>query len=354
MINPLHQIPITGIIWYQGEGDCHKGFLNEYYTVFPELIKSWRHKWGQGNFPFLFVQLAAYDKLKGGTPDDEWSWVRDAQLETWKNIRNTGMTVAMDAGLENNIHPPYKKLVGERLANIARNMVYHQNTTCFGPRYKSVYYKNNKAIVEFDHIESGLQAKELTLNSYVNPYTMNQGHLYGFTIAGSDEKFHQAYAKITTDNKVEVWAPEVPTPVAVRYGWARFALCNLYNNQDLPASPFRTDDFSYTGKSGITIYNPKVKKFRVYTRTTILNTNSIASKTKVYPNPASDRGVTIKFEQNFEINEVSIINIVGKLVYKKQVNTRQLHIPTSEIKNGIYIIIIKNDRKIESHRLVIN
>jgi len=221
MIAPLMPYAIKGTIWYQGESNNFKPF--EYRTLFPLLISDWREKWGEGDFPFLFVQIAPY---KDDVPE-----VKEAQFLTWKKTPNTAMAVTVDVGDATNIHPRDKEPVGVRLALAARALVYGEKIEYSGPEYDSVKFDGNKATLTFTHVGSGLLAKD--------------GPLKGFTIAGADKNFVDAKAEINGD-KVVVSSDQVPTPVAVRYAWANVPDCNLWNKDGLPASPFRTDPESLT------------------------------------------------------------------------------------------------------------
>jgi sialate O-acetylesterase len=213
------------VIWYQGESNADRA--TQYRRLFPLLINDWRQKWGQGNFPFYFVQIANYNAADQ-PPAADWPALRDAQLSTL-SVPNTGMAVTIDIGDANRIHPQNKQEVGRRLALIARAKTYGENIPYSGPLCKSQVIKGNKIELEFTHTDNGLLAKGDTLT--------------GFTIAGADKKFYPANAVITGD-KVIVTSNDVANPVAVRYAWANNPFCNLYNGANLPASPFRTDDWA--------------------------------------------------------------------------------------------------------------
>lgn len=242
VICPLRGFAIKGAIWYQGEGNS--GRAKEYRTVFPALIRNWREDWKQGDFPFLFVQLAAYRQATTEPADPAWAHLREAQLLTWKSVPKTGMAVAIDGGLEDNIHPPYKELVGARLAAAARAVAYGENVPHSGPLFRSMRVEGDRAILAFDHAGSGLEAKEITLNGYgKTPYHLPAGEPKGFSLCGEDKKFHWAKATITGKDTIELRCDAVRTPVAARYAWADFPLCNLFNKEGFAAVPFRTDDF---------------------------------------------------------------------------------------------------------------
>lgn len=226
MIAPLVPFAIRGAIWYQGESNAGRAY--QYRTLFPLLIKDWRALWGQGDFPFLFVQLANYQPVVKEPGDNDWAELREAQTMTL-GLANTGMAVTIDIGDANDIHPGNKQDVGNRLALNARHLVYGEKIVYSGPIYKSMKVEGNRIRLFFDHAQEGL---------------MNKGadKLQGFAIAGADRKFVWADAMI--DGKtVVVSSSQVAKPVAVRYAWAINPVCNLYNRTGLPASPFRTDDW---------------------------------------------------------------------------------------------------------------
>lgn len=216
MIAPLLPYAIKGVIWYQGESNNGKAL--EYQTLFPRMISDWRQKWGQGEFPFLFVQIAPFN---GMSPE-----IREAQLVSWKKTPSTAMVVTTDVGDAGNIHPKMKEPVGARLALAARALAYGEKIEYSGPVYASHAVRGGKVILSFDHIGGGLVAKD--------------GPLKGFTIAGADAKFVPATSELQGD-KVIVSSSEVANPVAVRYGWANVPDVNLFNKEGLPATPFRTD-----------------------------------------------------------------------------------------------------------------
>ena len=221
MVNPLVPYGIRGVIWYQGEANAGR---HQHYRELSELmITDWRQRWGQGDFPFLLVQLAAWK------PDvTTWPYLREAQLQTIQTVPNTGMAVTTDVGDRADIHPRNKQAVGKRLALAARALAYSEDIVYSGPIYQQMETKANRAYLSFAHTGGGLVTQ--------------QGELRGFTIAGSDRKFVPAIAKIEGD-RVVVASEQVNEPVAVRYNWSTWTEGNLYNAAGLPASPFRTDRF---------------------------------------------------------------------------------------------------------------
>lgn len=229
MIHPLLNYKIKGVIWYQGESNTAPNKAMEYRKLFPTLIADWRNNWKQGAFPFLFVQLANFMEAKDQPSESSWALLRESQLKSL-SVPNTGMAVTIDIGEWNDIHPLNKKDVGKRLALAARKLAYKEKNIVYsGPVYKSMKVKGNTIEISFDHIGSGLIAKD--------------GELKQFAVAGADKKFVWANAKIV-NNKVIVWSDQIKNPIAVRYAWADNPEgANLYNKEGLPASPFRTDDF---------------------------------------------------------------------------------------------------------------
>jgi sialate O-acetylesterase len=226
MTAPLINYAIKGVVWYQGESNADRPV--EYRKLLPALIRDWRSKWGQGDFPFLIVQLPNFMEAKDQPSESNWALLREAQLRTL-SLPRTGLAVTIDIGEWNDIHPLDKKDVGKRLALAAQRVAYgDESVVSSGPIYQSMKIEGNKVIVSFTQTGSGLVAKN--------------GELTSFAVAGADKRFVWAQAKIE-DNKVVVWSEKVPNPVAVRYAWADNPQgANLYNVEGLPASPFRTDE----------------------------------------------------------------------------------------------------------------
>ncbi len=216
MIHPLIPYGIKGVLWYQGESNAKKA--EEYLTLFPTMIRDWRTRWKQGDYPFLYVQVAPYN----GMPPE----IREAQLLSLGKVRNAAMMVTTDFGDADDIHPRKKEPVGQRLALAARALAYGENIEYSGPLYESMKVEKGRITLNFKHTGSGLVAKA--------------GPLKGFTIAGKDKQFVPARAEIQ-GNRIVVSAEGVPDPQAVRYGWANVPDGNLFNQEGLPASPFRTD-----------------------------------------------------------------------------------------------------------------
>jgi len=225
IIAPLIPYGIRGVAWYQGESNAFRSY--QYRTLLPAMIKRWRTVWGEGNFPFLIVQLADYHFEPQVFPE-----LREAQSMAL-SLPHTSMVVTIDLGDSASIHPLNKQEVGYRLFLVADNNVYGDKNLCSGPTFKSMSVDRNKCNISFLNTGEGL-------------ITKNNKNLKGFMIAGKDRRFYEAEAIIDGD-KVLVWNSIVSQPVAVRYAWANYPHCNLYNQKEnkafLPAYPFRTDDW---------------------------------------------------------------------------------------------------------------
>ena len=264
MIAPLIPYAIKGAIWYQGESNAERA--HQYRTLFADMVRNWRKDWGQGEFPFLQVQLAPFKAIKKEPAESSWAELREAQVLATKTLKNCGIAVITDVGDEKDIHPRWKQPVGERLALAARSIAYGEELVYSGPAYRNMKVKGDKAILSFDHVGQGICARPLpnTKDTEVT-FTFNTSKgtldapLAGFAIAGADRKFVWADAKIEGE-RVVVSSPQVPKPVAVRYGWADYPVVNLWcvgglGSYVLPASPFRTDDWPM-----ITAPKPEAKK----------------------------------------------------------------------------------------------
>ena len=218
MIYPILGYTVKGNIWYQGESNSVRA--DKYQQVFTNMINSWRKEWKQPDMPFYFVQIAP----QYGQP----ATIREAQLKTWQSgLKNVGMAVITDVGDSLDIHPRNKTVTGERLAAWALAKQYGKDVTYSGPLFKAMKIEGNKAVLSFDYVGEGLM-------------TPDNEPVKGFIIAGADRRFYPATAVIKGD-KLEVSAPQVAAPVAVRYAYCNFFRVNLYNKEGFPATPFRTD-----------------------------------------------------------------------------------------------------------------
>lgn len=248
MIAPLRLSTIRGFLWYQGESNAARA---AYYRVaFPLMIRDWREKWGQGDLPFYFCQLASYRKPVDVPGNSTWAELRESQ-EKALALPNTGRVVLIDAGEEADIHPRNKWLVGERLAAIVLAETYGLDVPFESPVFDSYQVEGSQIRIHFRHAGGGLMAKPLpeqyqpkSVDPRTVPLVRNSpdSELEGFAICGEDGQFHWADARIE-GSSVVVSSPEVPKPVAVRYAWSDHPLVNLYNAEGFPAASFRTDDF---------------------------------------------------------------------------------------------------------------
>jgi sialate O-acetylesterase len=227
MIAPLAPYQFRGALWYQGESNALGAY--QYRKLLPALIKNWRDAFHQNDLEFLIVQLPNHGMIPDEPGESEWAEMREAELMTLKQVPHTGMAVTIDVGDPNDVHPHRKREVGERLARWALGTIYQESIEYSGPLYDSMRIQGGDVHLHFTHVGAGLEAG-------------GDAALQGFVIAGSDRKFHWAQARIE-GNAVVVSSRDVPNPVAVRYAWGDSPLCNLFNKDGLPASPFRTDDW---------------------------------------------------------------------------------------------------------------
>jgi sialate O-acetylesterase len=223
MVAPLIPFAIKGAIWYQGEANVSRAY--QYRKSFPNMIQNWREDWGQGDFPFYFVQIAPFTY----NAKDASAELREAQALAVGSCPNTAMAVTADIVPDiTNIHPPYKQEVGDRLSRLAFRLTYGlKDVECWGPTYKSVKFDGGKAIVTLEHAD-GL--------------TITGEQLAGIEVAGEDKVFHAATAKVEGATLV-VSSSDVEKAVAVRFGYRDAVVTNLFNGAGLPAAPFRTDDW---------------------------------------------------------------------------------------------------------------
>ncbi|MCX5659744.1 MAG: 9-O-acetylesterase [Planctomycetota bacterium] len=249
MIAPLAPFAIEGAIWYQGEANV--GIAPVYATLFPCMIRAWRERWGEGDFPFYFVQLANFLPRKPEPSESGWAALREAQTRTLA-LPHAGMAVTIDIGDGSSIHPTNKTDVGHRLAQWALHDTFGKPVVRSGPLFSGAKVEGDHIRVSFKEIGGGLVARpappstqpETKSASQPSTQTSKPGDqsadLVGFAIAGADGKFTWAKARIDGETVV-VSSDKVPAPAFVRYAWADNPACNLYNKEGLPASPFRSD-----------------------------------------------------------------------------------------------------------------
>ncbi|MGB7324450.1 MAG: sialate O-acetylesterase [Rubripirellula sp.] len=228
VLNPIIGYTICGAIWYQGESNAGRAY--QYRDLFPLMIQTWRNAWGQGDFPFYWVQLADYRNESETPSESDWAELREAQTMTMSRLPATGEAVITDLGEAADIHPKNKQDVAKRLARWALANQYGYNVPFQSPTMKSMTVEGNKAIVKFDHVGRGLD-------------TFDVKTPIGFTIAGEDKKFVDATAKIVSKDTIEVTADSIETPVAVRFAWADNPVANVQSLEGLKMTPFRTDDW---------------------------------------------------------------------------------------------------------------
>ncbi len=234
MIHPILDFPIKGAIWYQGESNTEEA--RQYKDLFSDMIIDWRKRWNVGEFPFLWVQLANFMQPDDTPRESGWAMLRESQSATLQ-LPNTAQAVIIDIGEADDIHPRNKHDVGYRLALGAQKIAYGEtDILASGPVYQGMKRKGKKIILTFEEVGDGLRVKGDEKSMFMG--------LEEFAIAGVDQKFVWAKAIIKGKDKIVVWSDEVKKPVAVRYAWGNNPdEANLYNSENLPASPFRTDDW---------------------------------------------------------------------------------------------------------------
>jgi sialate O-acetylesterase len=228
MIHPLLDLPLTGAIWYQGESNA--GRAKEYATLFPEMITDWRAHWGQGDFPFIFVQLAAFQRK--GT-EKSWPELREAQRRAL-SLPNTGMAVTIDIGHPTNIHPENKWDVGKRLALNALVMHYNKAITPQGPVLEKAESRDSSLELSFSAVGEGLEIRS------------KYGYILGFEISEDGETFLPARGELRGKDRIILWTEGLDAPRYVRYAWENYPVdASLFNSAGLPASPFRTGTWKW-------------------------------------------------------------------------------------------------------------
>lgn len=226
MIAPLAGYGIRGFLWYQGESNVGQPDL--YKRLLPALVQSWRDKWNNPGLPFYYVQIAPYEY--NGADSTGAALLREAQLKCLDSIPNSGMAVALDAGEKTCIHPADKAIIARRLAYLALHKTYNYKGIAYaGPTYLSHTVKDGKVTIQFRNADNGI-------TSYYKPVTL-------FEVAGNDKVFYPAEALITKEKGIIVWNDKVKDPVAIRYAFRNWVKGEIYNNEGLPMSSFRTDDW---------------------------------------------------------------------------------------------------------------
>lgn len=228
VLHPTIGYGLRGVIWYQGESNA--GRAVQYRDLFPLLIRTWRERWGRGDFPFYWVQLADFKDEQPEPGQSSWAELREAQTLTL-SLPNTGQAVIIDAGEGRDIHPRDKQTVANRLARIALARDYGFEIAYENPQFAAMKVEDGAILLDIAKVSAG------GLRSF------DVAELRGFAIAGEDRVFHWAKAEIVGRDQIRVSAPEVPAPVAVRYAWADNPVANVQDRNGLPLTPFRTDDW---------------------------------------------------------------------------------------------------------------
>ena len=227
---PVMGYGIRGAIWYQGESNAGRAY--QYRDLFPTMIQNWRNDWGIGNFPFYWVQLADFMEEQAEPSDSAWAELREAQTMTMSRVPHSGQAVIIDSGEGDDIHPKNKQEVARRLARWALANEYNIPIAFRSPQYRNMEIQDGKLLVHFDNVGKGLE-------------TIDVSQPVGFAVAGEDQKFVWAEAKIVGEKRdaIEVSASAVSKPIAVRYAWANNPKCNVHSSEGLPLTPFRSDDW---------------------------------------------------------------------------------------------------------------
>ena len=225
MLQRVCPYTLKGFLYYQGESDDHRA--KSYLKLLGALIKLWREDWGDDELAFLIVQLPMH-RYKADSDTKKWCYIREAQMRTYKTVKNTGLAVIIDCGEFNEIHPKDKLPVGHRLYLQAMYNIYgDKDIDAFGPVYRSHICEDGKIRIMFDYAEKGYTIK-------------GENGLTGFEVAGEDKVFYTADAVIGGDNTITVSAKGVNTPVYVRYLWTNYSEVSVYGANGLPMAPFRT------------------------------------------------------------------------------------------------------------------
>lgn len=239
MIAPVLPFGIKGVAWYQGERNAP--FPVDYASLLPVMIGDWRSRWGQGDFPFLIVQLANYGKRYPEPQESNWAALREVQAKVAGQPHN-GLATAIDIGDGGNLHPQDKDDLGARLALAARQVAYGDTSViASGPTLAKAAVDGTGIRLSFNNEGSGLVIGVPPAHWHPGKPRPDATVLNGFAIAGADGKYVWADARID-GNDVVVSSPQVPQPATVRYDWGDDPNGNLYNKEGLPAIPFRTDD----------------------------------------------------------------------------------------------------------------
>ena len=241
MIAPLYQLPIKGVLWYQGEGNSRtREGSAQYEILLQDLVAQWRTNWGNETMPFLVVQLPGFgNAVKKPRSTDNWPWIRESQKNI-DMIDHCAAVCVIDSGMQKDIHPPYKENVGKRLAYAARRLVYDQQEAPQSPEYVSHVSEGESTVITFRNMGSGLKAGKPT----VEKSNYEEGEVLGFLVLDAKGAYQRVRGKILGPDKVRVDHRGITAPTSIRYAWENFPNCNLFGEHEMPAFPFRTDQLS--------------------------------------------------------------------------------------------------------------
>jgi sialate O-acetylesterase len=239
MIAPLVPYARKGVLWYQGEGNVWD--FKIYDQKIEDLIGCWRDLWGQSHLPFFMSELAPYGKASSVPEDSPRARFGEALAHVAETTGNAWVITIPDGGVQNDIHPVFKDIPAGRFAASVLVAVYGHSGICQGPVLRSWHADGSRAILKLESVGRGLEARSVTLDGY----ELSSDELVGFELADKNRRFFRARAEVQGADTVVVYCPEVPEPVAVRYAWASFPLCNLYNKEGFAAYPFRTDKWPW-------------------------------------------------------------------------------------------------------------
>jgi len=241
MIAPLYQLPIKGVLWYQGEGNARtRQSCVQYETLLKDLVVKWRANWGNETMPFLVVQLPGFGKANETiNTDHNWPWIRESQKNI-EDLDNCQTVCTIDSGMQKDIHPPYKENVGKRLAYAAQSMVYEQSSVAQSPEYGAHRFDGESTLITLKNVGNGLS----TSDPLIEDMNYNDGEVLGFTVINANGKYQRATGEIIAYNQVRIRHPGISAPKSIRYGWENFPNLNLFGSDNMPAFPFRTDQAS--------------------------------------------------------------------------------------------------------------
>ena len=243
MIAPLYQLPIKGVLWYQGEGNAKtRESCMQYENLLKDLVVTWRANWGNATMPFLVVQLPGFGKATGKiNTKQNWPWMRESQKNI-EDLNNCQTICVIDSGMQRDIHPPYKENVGKRLAYAAQSMVYKQDSVPQSPEYSAHQFDDESTLITLKNVGSGLS----TSDPLIEDMNYNDGEVLGFTVINANGEYQRATGEVIAYNQIRVRHPGISTPKSIRYGWENFPNLNLFGSGNMPAFPFRTDQYSPT------------------------------------------------------------------------------------------------------------